>query len=347
MPIIDLLLLLCAVLVLSSVGTKSIIFLMKRRSIVQQVNHRSLHKNPTPVGGGWAILLAALPIWLLLFGVFDEKHAVLVLSVAGLAIISWQDDMHTLSALSRFGMQFLAVASCLYYIPADQNILHDDLPVVVDRVLSGLCWLWFVNLFNFMDGMDGLAGTETICIALGVVLIGLYINLASTHISLALILAAAAAGFLVWNWSPAKVFLGDVGSIPIGFLLGWLLIQLALNGALLAALILPLYFLFDASFTLAKRLLRGERIWQAHREHLYQKAALAGLTHNQVVLRILPFNFMLIGSAFVSLFEPLLAIGLAGFALLGIVLVLSPPLILLLRQNAPEKTALKRTPITS
>ncbi|MEM7620603.1 MAG: glycosyltransferase family 4 protein [Pseudomonadota bacterium] len=310
------------VFILSLVVTKFIIIVTQKKNILQHTNHRSLHKIPTPPGGGWAIILSSILVWSFLFGIFNEENTILLVCVALLAIISWLDDMKTLPAFHRFGIQALAVAACLYVIPDENRILHADLPLVFDRVLSGICWLWFINLFNFMDGMDGLAGSETVCITIGIVLIGSQIGLAETHLYLALLLTAATIGFLFWNWAPARIFLGDVGSIPIGFLLGWLLIQLALNGALLAAVILPLYFLFDATFTLLKRVLKREKIWQAHRQHFYQQAALLGLSHRQVVLRIIPFNIILIGGAYASLSYPIVGIGMSLFAIVSIIFAL-------------------------
>ena len=105
----------------------------------------------------------------------------------------------------------------------------------------------------------------------------------------------AAIGFLVWNWSPARIFLGDVGSVPLGYVLGFLLLDLAIRGWWKIALILPLYFLADATITLARRLLRGERVWQAHREHFYQQAVRRGLGHAAVVKRVIAADLMLIG----------------------------------------------------
>src|SRR5262249_59322582 len=107
--------------------------------------------------------------------------------------------------------------------------------------------------------------------------------------------AAASVGFLVWNWAPARIFLGDVGSVPLGYLLGFLLLALAWSGYWKIALILPLYFLADATITLCRRLVRGERVWRPHRTHFYQRAVQRGLGHADVVLRVIAANLLLIG----------------------------------------------------
>jgi UDP-N-acetylmuramyl pentapeptide phosphotransferase/UDP-N-acetylglucosamine-1-phosphate transferase len=131
--------------------------------------------------------------------------------------------------------------------------------------------------------------------------------------SLGLVLAAATAGYLFWNWHPAKVFMGDTGSIALGFLLGWLMIDLGLRGLWAAAVILPLYFVADATLTLVKRLARGEKPWQPHRQHAYQRAVLGGARPSAVVLRTAIANAALVGLAILSIAAPLLAlIGAAG-----------------------------------
>ena len=145
-----------------------------------------------------------------------------------------------------------------------------------------------------MDGIDGLAGSETIAVALGYLALLTYAGLEDPFWRLALVIAASAAGYLFWNWHPAKVFMGDSGSIPLGFLLGWLMLDLALAGQWAAGLILPLYFVADATFTLLARARRGEKLWQAHRQHFYQRAVLGGATPSGVVWRVGATNAVLI-----------------------------------------------------
>jgi len=138
--------------------------------------------------------------------------------------------------------------------------------------------------------------------------------------------AAAALGFLVWNWSPARIFLGDVGSVPLGYVLGFLLNRLALGGQWQAALILPAYFLADASITLLRRLLRGERVWQAHREHFYQRAVQQGLGHDAVVLRVVAADIVLIACAWAAARGwGFVALGVAALTVLALLAELGRP----------------------
>jgi UDP-N-acetylmuramyl pentapeptide phosphotransferase/UDP-N-acetylglucosamine-1-phosphate transferase len=172
-----------------------------------------------------------------------------------------------------------------------------------------------------MDGIDGLAGAEGVAVAAGYALVVAVAGLDAPLESLALIVAAATAGYLFWNWHPAKVFMGDTGSIALGFLLGWLMIDLAWRGLWAAAMILPLYFVADATLTLLKRLARGEKPWQPHRQHAYQRAVLGGTRPSAVVLRTAIANAALIALALVSLSYPFPA--LAGAAAVVAALLLN------------------------
>jgi UDP-N-acetylmuramyl pentapeptide phosphotransferase/UDP-N-acetylglucosamine-1-phosphate transferase len=164
-------------------------------------------------------------------------------------------------------------------LPTNLSLSGGLLPVVLDRIVALLIWLWFVNLFNFMDGIDGLAGGSAAAMGFGVMIAALRFGPDQLEAFRGAMIAAVGCGFLYWNWQPAKIFLGDVGSIPIGYLLGYELLHLAMNGARIVALIIPLYYLADASITLCRRALRRERVWQAHREHFYQRSVQLGRSH--------------------------------------------------------------------
>jgi UDP-N-acetylmuramyl pentapeptide phosphotransferase/UDP-N-acetylglucosamine-1-phosphate transferase len=175
------------------------------------------------------------------------------------------------------------------------------LPTYLDKVFTALLWLWFINLYNFMDGIDGITGIETLCIGVGLAALSLFIpDYAVEFGYIGLMLAASVLGFLVWNWHPAKIFLGDSGSVSLGYLLGWLLIELAMAGYWQAALIIPGYYLFDSSFTLARRILRREKFWQAHSQHFYQKAVRRGISPRTVVSLLFITNVILIALAWAT-----------------------------------------------
>ncbi len=269
-------------------------------------NQRSSHASPTPRGAGILLVAAIVLVGgfpLALSSSTDVGSWVALGAALALAVLSFADDLVSLSAGVRLSVQAAAVAAGVAVLPDHVLVAQGLLPLALDRLVAALAWLWFVNLFNFMDGIDGITGAETIAIALGLALVFALLPVSAVPSQMLVLLAAiggAAAGFLIWNWPPARVFLGDVGSIPLGYLLGWMLVWLAGSGAWAAALILPLYYLADASVTLVRRLARREKVWQAHREHFYQLAARAGWPHDLITLRITWLNLGLIGLAVVS-----------------------------------------------
>jgi UDP-N-acetylmuramyl pentapeptide phosphotransferase/UDP-N-acetylglucosamine-1-phosphate transferase len=283
---------------IACLGTRALIPLLRRAAVIDRPNERSSHAVPTPRGGGIAPVAAILLAWLTLiaFGFATPRLSYALAGAVLLAAVSLLDDLRGLSPAPRLFAQAAAViCGMLAEIPAGA-VFQGWLPHWLDVPAALLAWLWFVNLFNFMDGIDGLAGSEAAAIAAGLVLfatvgVGQDPGLAALSGAAAL----AAIGFLVWNWAPARIFLGDVGSVPLGFLLGFLLLDTAARGHWKLALILPLYFLADATLTLLRRLLSGERIWQAHRQHFYQQAVRRGLGHAAVTGRVIAANLLLIG----------------------------------------------------
>lgn len=281
-------------------GTRVLIPVLRGAAVLDRPNERSLHQTPVPRGGGVAVVGAIALAWLLLMvaGLLAWGLSVVLLGALLLAAVSWRDDRRGLPPATRLAVQCVAVGLVLAMVAllAAPMLLHQWLPWEFGAAAAALIWLWFINLFNFMDGIDGIAGSEAAAIGIGLVLFatiggGRDFSLAA----LAAPVAAAAIGFLVWNWAPARIFLGDVGSVPLGYLLGFLLLGVAADGHWKIALILPLYFLADATLTLFRRLLRGERVWRPHREHLYQRAVQRGLSHAAVVWRVNAANLLLIG----------------------------------------------------
>jgi UDP-N-acetylmuramyl pentapeptide phosphotransferase/UDP-N-acetylglucosamine-1-phosphate transferase len=287
---------------------------------LEQPTDRGMHRVPVPSGAGAAIVAAALVLWPIWQAPGAGLDTVLLATLAALALVSWLDDRRGLSPAFRLALHATAVVLLLASLGPDQRVLP-MLPLALERALMGLAWLWFINLYNFMDGIDGLAGAEGIAVAAGYALVVAVAGLDTPFGSLGLILAAATAGYLFWNWHPAKVFMGDTGSIALGFLLGWLMIDLAWRGLWAAAIILPLYFVADASLTLLKRIARGEKPWKPHRQHAYQRAVLSGTRPSAVVLRTAIANAALIALAVLSIDWPLLA--LAGAAGVAAVLLLN------------------------
>ncbi len=278
-------------------------FALLRHQLLDHPNERSSHTQSTPRGGGLAIVAVLLPAWLVLSFLVpplsETGEIARWLVPAGaliLAAVSFVDDLRGLPQWVRFLAQAVAVIAAVQFLSG--SVFQGLLGPWLDTVLAAIFWLWFINLFNFMDGIDGIAGVEAI--GIGLYAIGAVFMPIAANYGLGLTIAAAMAGFLIWNWHPARIFLGDVGSIPLGFLLGWLLLDLAASGLWHAALILPLYYFADASLTLLRRLLRGAVIWQAHREHCYQLAVQRGRKHSTVAGAVALVNAVLVGLAFVA-----------------------------------------------
>jgi len=220
--------------------------------------------------------------------------AVIVMACVGAA-----DDVRPLAVAPRLLLQALAVAAVIYALPNALRVVP-IVPFWLERVLLFLGGLWFVNLVNFMDGIDWMTVVEVIPIAAALAALGALAALPPEAVVVALALGGAMLGFAYFNRPAAKLFLGDVGSLPIGLLVGWLLVLLAGSGNLAAALLLPLYYLADATLTLLRRLSSGERIWQAHRTHYYQRATDRGFTVTEIVTRVFVVNLVLAGLALIT-----------------------------------------------
>ena len=251
------------------------------------------------------IVIAWMSIPFLVPGGPDIRDLLLVSGGAVvLAVLSWCDDLRSLSVKWRLSVHVLVAGLVVGFASFPDPYFQGLVPIWLDRIAAALALLWFLNLFNFMDGIDGLAGVETVSIGLGCAIIAWATGQHAWIGVLGVTLAGAGFGFLRWNWDPARIFLGDVGSIPLGFLLAWLLMALASEGAWAPALILPLYYVADATITLIWRAARGERVWQPHRDHFYQRATRRGRSHASVSLFVAAINLVLVGLAVVGLSHP-------------------------------------------
>ena len=291
-----------AACIVTYLATGAVLRLLTARAILDHANERSSHAGAVPRGGGIAVMAVIIAAWCALAWLAPGKVGdsfnitAIALLAAGLAGFSFLDDLSNLPTLQRLMMQLLAVALGCLVLP-DSPVFQGLLPPVADRLAAGFCWLWFINLFNFMDGIDGITAVEAGSIGVGIALITQISGAGGDLAALSAIAAGAVIGFGVLNWRPAKIFLGDVGSVGLGFLLGWLLLSLAAAGQWLPALLLSLYYLCDATWTLLRRIVRGEKFWQAHRSHFYQHAAQACGDHGRIALLILTCNLLLIAAA--------------------------------------------------
>jgi Fuc2NAc and GlcNAc transferase len=258
------------------------------RSLLDFPNERSSHSVPTPRGGGLAIVVVVLlgVLLLALDGRLDSRVALALGGGGGLvAAVGWLDDRRGVPAAIRLAVQAAAAVWAVVWLRGMPQLTIGTGSVHLGpggALLAGLAVVWATNLYNFMDGIDGLAAAEAVTVGSAGALL-----LAGREPSLAIIAiltAAAAAGFLLWNWPPARLFMGDVGSGFLGFLFGALAVASENAHALPALVWLVLLgpFFVDATVTLIRRMVRGERWLSAHRSHAYQRAVQAGWSHGRV-----------------------------------------------------------------
>ena len=295
--------------VLSAFMTRALRPLLVRYSLARP-NARSSHHVPTPQGAGIAVVAATLivaSIFIILIGSTDIRiPAAVVGATMFIALVGAADDIKSIPAIPRLLLQGLAVAAVLFVQSGNLRIFP-DFPIWIERGLLLLAGVWFVNLVNFMDGLDWMTVAEVVPITAALVLLGSVGALSPSATIVAAALGGSVVGFAPFNRPVAKIFLGDVGSLPIGLLLGWCLLELANGQNLTAAVLLPLYYLADATVTLLRRIANREPVMDAHRSHFYQRATDNGFTVLRVVSEVFVLNLGLATLAITSVFTTSLA----------------------------------------
>ncbi|HFN7127461.1 TPA: glycosyltransferase family 4 protein [Pseudomonas aeruginosa] len=307
-------------------------------SVIDVPNDRSSHSMPTPRGGGVSIVISFLLAILLLgfLGVADWTFVIALFGAGlGIATIGFLDDHGHIAARWRLLGHFAAASWILYWLGG-----FPPLPLLgttldmgwFGHILAAIYLVWMLNLYNFMDGIDGIAGIEAITVCLGGVLLLFCLGkgLDNEGIWVLAVLASAVLGFLIWNFPPAKIFMGDAGSGFLGVVLGALSVKAAWVAPELfwSWLILLGIFVVDATFTLLRRLLRGDRIYEAHWSHAYQYASRYFGKHLPVTLGVFFINVL-------WLFPFALAVGLGMVdALLGVFVAYLPLILIAVRFRA-------------
>ena len=269
-------------------------------------NARSSHQVATPQGGGIAVIAATISVAsvALLWTESDSFALWMVFfATAMIACVGAADDIWSVNIGMRLLLQIGAAGIVIAALPAELRFMP-FLPWCIERLILGIAIVWFVNLTNFMDGIDWMTVAEVLPVTAGLTVLGLFGALPGFGTIVALALAGAMLGFAPFNRPVARLFLGDVGSLPIGLLLSWLLALLAGNGHLAAALLLPLYYFADATISLMRRIANRERFWQAHRSHFYQRALDRGLSVQTIIRRVLAVNVVLAALATATVLWP-------------------------------------------
>lgn len=277
-----------AAVVLSAAGVGAMRTWTRRRGLLDVPNERSSHNRPVPRGGGLAmvgvVLVGAVAAAVSLSAGGSALAG--ILGAALVAAVGWRDDIRPLSVSIRFAVQGVAAA-----LIVGSGVAYSAAPRVVGAVSMGVAALLatfvvvvgLTNAYNFMDGIDGIAGGQAVVAGFAWVVAGSLLGYRFEAVIGALI-AGAAIGFLVHNWPPARIFMGDVGSGTLGFLFAWLAVESGTRDPRLpvAGLVFVWPFIFDTAFTFLRRLIRRENVFRAHRSHLYQRLVIAGLSHGVV-----------------------------------------------------------------
>ncbi|BDB18518.1 glycosyltransferase WbpL [Pseudomonas sp. CYM-20-01] len=306
------------------------------RSLMDIPNGRSSHSVPTPRGGGVAIVLTFLvALVLVALAGWVSWNAALPLLGAGtlVAVVGFLDDHGHIAARWRLLAHFSAAIWALCWIGRLPTISLAGVELDLGwfgHVLAALYLVWMLNLYNFMDGIDGIASIEAVCACSGACLV--YWLTGHESLMLApMLLAVAVLGFLYWNFPPARIFMGDAGSGFLGVVIGVLSLQAAWAAPqmLWVWLILLGVFVVDATFTLGRRLLRGDKVYEAHRSHAYQYASRQAGRHLPVTLTVMAINLL-------WLLPIALFVGLGFDGVLGLVVAYVPLVVLAIKFHAGE-----------
>jgi UDP-N-acetylmuramyl pentapeptide phosphotransferase/UDP-N-acetylglucosamine-1-phosphate transferase len=285
--------LLLIVLILAFTGTFVIIRIAFKRNLLDIPNIRSSHTCPTPRGGGLAIVLSWYIglVGLKYLNLIESNLFFALLSGSGLAFISFLDDLFSINPRIRIIIQLLTASLGLFFLNGIKELYVDNFGfsfMIILSIIAVFGAVWFINLYNFLDGIDGYASVEAISIALGIFLIH--------NNPVLLVLALAVAGFLIWNWPKAKIFMGDIGSTQLGYIL--IILGIYFNNThqfnILGWLILTSLFWFDASLTLYRRWRNKEKLSQAHKKHAYQRIVQYGFSHQKAILFSIFINIFFI-----------------------------------------------------
>lgn len=297
------------------------------RYLTAQPNERSGHRVPTPQGGGVAVVITTvLCVWfgivVLNYNVSGLRLHILAYSVVFLAVVGVLDDKWNVPPLLRLIGQMISVSAILIWGVDEPNIFTPYVPYWIAFLITVLAGTWFINLVNFMDGVDLIVVGEMVPLTACIGLLGWLGFLGQLESVVAVALCGSLLGFALFNWPRAKLFLGDVGSLPIGLIVAWLLYEAAAQGYWVVAVLLPLYFCADATVTACRRLMNREQLWKAHRTHYYQRAADNGLSALRISSTVFALNLVLCALAIATVFWPIPVIQgtavLVGGGLVGI-----------------------------
>ncbi len=292
------------------ISIKFLIQFLNKNQILDIPNERSNHKSPIPKGAG-IIIIPLLSLSIIYYShinlISKMPWAFLALLMTTVCLFSFYDDVKDLPSRKKLFFQFLFVLIGMVLFNKDlsnfilknfqnENFFFDNTVMkIFFFILLSIFWLWVMNLFNFMDGIDGITAVQVIFFSIGLIVLSFYGVVENQFSYLGILIFSIFLGFLYWNISPSKIFIGDSGSIPIGFLVGSIIIWCFLNEkGVIPICITIFYYLSDSSVTLLNRIKEKRNIFIAHSEHFYQKKIRKGFSHRFVLKYVILINIMLL-----------------------------------------------------
>ncbi|MBP7190272.1 MAG: glycosyltransferase family 4 protein [Rickettsiaceae bacterium] len=294
--------------------------LFRKLQIVDKPDNRRMHSIVTPKCGGVVFVLT------IVFGLFISAYYGFIgldeceyvsLALLVIAFVSFIDDINELPVVLRLVVHISVSAFVIYVILYPKPLFHYEVPEFVDYIFAVIGLTIFINIYNFMDGVDGLAAAQSLHLSITIIILTLlcydFVIFPNLVLSLATLVLAASLGFISHNWHPAKIFLGDVGSISLGLIIGLCLMLLAASSQhlFIASVIASLYYIADGGGTILIRMIKLEKIWLPHLNHFFHQAVRKGLSHSQVSSRVALCNLILMFLAVGALYQPIIATLLA------------------------------------
>lgn len=309
---------------LSVILTWILVRVMIYYKVVDKPSKRRVHLDTVPRGAGIALIVIFV-----IFCTFNQilSSSNIIQLFLPIALVSFWDDIMKIAVPFRFFIHTLCALVAILWFIQPRSLLHYELNVYFDLVLTTLLFVAFINIYNFMDGIDGITASESIHMSITMLILCYIKSDIITHLDFIIItniiLLGFSCGFIMFNWSPAKIFLGDVGSISLGFLIGLCLLMIACDSAHLfvSSVIASLYYITDGGLTILIRLINKEKIWTPHLNHFFQKAVKRKATHSQVVKKIILCNICLMILSITALYYPIISIALA-FIVVTITLII-------------------------
>ncbi|MDX2049592.1 MAG: glycosyltransferase family 4 protein [Rickettsiaceae bacterium] len=293
--------------------------ILRKCGIVDVPSSRRAHLRPTIRGGGISLVIAFV---ITLIFISCNSHgriipAAIVNPVLMVSVVSFWDDVVGISVVNRLVVHFVSSYLCVSFFISPYLIFRGELHPLLDMTLCVIALVSFINIYNFLDGIDGISAMQSIHLSITAIVLCILrdkviINV-DTVFYVSSILLGCSLGFLLFNWNPAIIFMGDVGSTFLGMLHGLNLLIIASSSErlFLASTIASLYYIADGGLTILIRLMRGEKIWLPHLNHFFQQAARKGMSHAEIVTKISVCNIILLALAVLSIYTPHVAIVLS------------------------------------